>query len=282
MAVLQGVLFGFLALILWGGADILTRILINKISKRKMLFFAQLFSGLSILIIALILGEIKSLLVFAVVYLIILSLVNLVGTLTMYKAIQNKGLALSTPIVNAYAFITVILGIIFYGESVTFLQVFAIAMIIGGILVLSMKKGVKIHFDSSFIFAFFSMLMWGFFFFMIKVPTLIFGAVFTILMIKAFTTLFTFPISLEKKVRLFDTKPKYLLLVILMGILEGFAFMAFSYGVAIAPVSIVTPISSAVPVLSVFSGVLLFKEKLTRKQVFGIAIAILGMIVIAL
>jgi len=90
------------------------------------------------------------------------------------------------------------------------------------------------------------------------------------------------PALIRKKMKVWNLKRHVLLLVILLGLVDGGGFLALSAAMAQAPVSIVSVIASASPALSVLLGVLILKEKLDRRQTLGILGAIFGILLIAL
>ena len=195
---------------------------------------------------------------------------------------KEKGVALTSPIVHAWALITVILGVVFYNEVLSSIHWLAIVLIISGIFMITLKKTQEITFDSSFIYAILSMLIWGVFFFLLKIPNLIFGALIVTASIKLLTSFLYIPILIKKKIHLFQIQHKILFYIFIMGLLDSVGFLAFNFALNYSPVAIVSAISSAVPVVSVFLGVLILKEELVKKQSFGIIATIIGLILISI
>lgn len=282
MAVLTGILLAFSALICWGVSDLITKIFLNKDSKWKLLFLGQLFGAVLILIAYLIFGDLSITLSSSLGYLLILGIINFLGMYTFYKALHLKGMALTLPITNSWAFIAVVLSAIFYKEHATLLQYLAIILILFGVFVITFKKEARIFFDNTFIFAIISMIMWGLFFFLLKIPNLIFGAVIVTVSVKLLTSFFSVPILLKNKINLFQTKYTSLFYILIIGILDSVGFLVYTYAMNYSPVSITAPIISATPVLTVFLGVTILKEKLTKRHFIGIAFAVMGLIIISL
>lgn len=282
MKILFGIILAFTSMLLWGFSDLFTKLSLDRESKWKVLFFGQLFGGILVLIIALLFTDLKIIASKGFGYLILLGLINVAGMYTFYKSVKKKGLALTSPIMNAWVFITVILGLIFYNEVISNLQWLAIVFIVGGVIAVTIKKQQKIKFDSSFIYAITSMIIWGIFFFLLKVPNLIFGAIIVTSSIKLLSSAFSVPILIQKKIKLFQTKHRVLCYIILIGILDSIGFLAFNFALNYSPVSIVSAISSAVPVVSVILGVIILKENLTTGQKIGIITAIIGLIFISI
>ncbi len=277
-----GVLLALLSLVLWGFSDLVTKISLDRDSKWKVLFLGQLFGGLIILIAAALLGELNRLFSGLLIWLLALGVINFVGMYTYYEAMRVKGIALTTSIAYSWSLIAIALGLIFYNESITLLQIVGILFILLGIFAITLKQGEKLVFDKTFFFAVASMFVWGVFFFLVKQPILLFGPVIVAMTVKIVTSLTSIPVLLHKKISVLETKQKVLLGILAVGLLDSTGLLAYNLAVTNAPVSIVAPISSATPVLSVLLGVLVLKEKLLTQQKLGILTTIAGIILVAL
>lgn len=277
--VLVGIILAFTSMFLWSFSDFVTKISLERESLWKTLFISQFFGGLFISFIAFFFVDFTILASYKIYYLFLLSLLNVVGMYTFYKSLKNKGLTLTSSITYSWIIVTVFLGVIFYHEFITSLQWIAIFLIVLGIFVTTSKKE-QITFDSSFLYAMGSMIIWGFFFFLLKIPTLLFGALLVTSIVKISTSFFSLPLFLKEKINLFETKKNVLILLILIGAFDSLGFLAFNFATNYSPISHVAAIGSAVPVLNVIIGILLLKEKITRRQKLGILAAITGIILI--
>ncbi|MFH1439769.1 MAG: DMT family transporter [Candidatus Woesearchaeota archaeon] len=281
MIALIGIMLALTCLVLWGVSDLITKISLDHESKWKVLFISQLSGGLLVLTLAFFFADLKQLFSIAVIYLFVLGFMNLCGTYTFYKAIKIKGIALTTPIMNSWVLVSIILGLIFYNESMSIFQGVAVLLIIGGIYLITTNSD-KLVFDKSFVYPILSILIFGIFYFSLKVPNLIFGAVIVTSMIKILTSLFSIPILIKKRIKITFIKQKILFYVILIGFLDALGFLAFNSSLKLAPVSLIAPIVSAAPALSVVLGILFLKEHISKRQASGIIITIIGLIIIAI
>lgn len=68
-------------------------------------------------------------------------------------------------------------------------------------------------------------------------------------------------------------------MVVLMGIIEAGAVAILNFGLMIGDAILITPIASALSVVTITMAVLFLKEKVTKLQGFGIITAISGIIV---
>ena len=75
------------------------------------------------------------------------------------------------------------------------------------------------------------------------------------------------------------TKTKYA--VLLMGIIEVSAVALVNYGLTIGDAILITPIASALSIVTIALAVIFLKDKLSKLQLLGIVTAILGIIATA-
>ena len=76
-----------------------------------------------------------------------------------------------------------------------------------------------------------------------------------------------------------DIKLAFIPLVFNLLLLHGADF-TFNIGLQLGLASIVAPIASASPTLSVILAFIIFHEKPTRRQLFGIALALIGIVLL--
>lgn len=77
-----------------------------------------------------------------------------------------------------------------------------------------------------------------------------------------------------------STKTKYIIL--LMGVIEAGAVALVNYGLAIGDAILITPIASALSIVTITLAIIFLKDKVTKIQGLGIVMAIFGIIVTAL
>ncbi len=70
--------------------------------------------------------------------------------------------------------------------------------------------------------------------------------------------------------------------VIPMMVLDNVAWIAFAYGLALAPIGITVALSESYIVIAVLLGIFIGREKLERHQYFGLVIAVVAAITLAL
>lgn len=234
------------------------------------------------LLVVLLMVDIHDLFSAGLIYIFLLAILNLGGMYTFYRAVSAKGVALTLPIIYSWVFVTAILGMLFYGEAITPLQWLALVTIIAGVFIISSKRFGSIAFDKTFVFAFLAMLFWGVFYFLLKIPNVIFGALLVTGTVNLLTSFVSLPIIITRKINVFKIRGRIFLAIALIGILDTLGFLAFNYSITSTPVAIVSAVSATAPVFVVLMGVFFLKERINRKQVLGISVTVFGLLLIAI
>jgi len=109
------------------------------------------------------------------------------------------------------------------------------------------------------------------------------GWLLTTLFVKFGVILFLLLFSFLKKRELDLTKAttKTKLMVVLMGILEAGAVAIVNYGLTIGDAILITPIASALSIVTITMAIIFLKDKVTKLQGLGIITAIAGIFVTA-
>ena len=109
------------------------------------------------------------------------------------------------------------------------------------------------------------------------------GWFFTTLFVKIgiilFLLIFSFLVKREISLSKATTKIKYM--VVLMGIIEAGAVALVNYGLTIGDAILITPIASALSMVTITLAIVFLKDQVSKPQGFGIFMAIAGIIVTA-
>jgi uncharacterized membrane protein len=71
-------------------------------------------------------------------------------------------------------------------------------------------------------------------------------------------------------------------IILLMGVIEAGAVALVNYGLAIGDAMLITPIASALSIVTITLAIVFLKDKVTKIQGFGIVTTIIGIIITAL
>jgi uncharacterized membrane protein len=91
-----------------------------------------------------------------------------------------------------------------------------------------------------------------------------------------------FSLFAKQKVGLTDTSAKTKYIILLMGVIEAGAVALVNYGLTIGDAILITPIASALSIVTIALAIIFLKDKVTKVQGLGIVTAIFGIIVTAL
>ena len=94
-----------------------------------------------------------------------------------------------------------------------------------------------------------------------------------------FLLIFSFLVKREISLSKATTKIQYM--VVLMGIIEAGAVALVNFGLTIGDAILITPIASALSIVTITLAIVFLKEKVTKVQGVGIIVAIAGIILTA-
>jgi len=268
-----GILLAFLSMIVWGASEFFTKIALGKAPSSHLIVVSELIGFGLVLVPVLIFSKIPPISGIALLVIIIIGLMNAAALYAWYYSVHHKGVSLTSPIVNSWAIITVPLGILFFGERLSFVQLLAAIIIIVGIFILLVKDVRSIHIDQKLMFTVLSMVLWGVFFFLLKIPTDIVGPLVVFLGVRAISGAVFLP-SLR------TWKGEGLWPMVVVGILNSAGFLFYLYAVQHTQISIAAPIIAAAPLVAVLLGLLLLKERLSHRQQWGVFVTIIGAVLI--
>ena len=281
------ILMGIGGMVGWGIYDFLGGVFAKQIGPFKSFFWSQLSGLISILLLALIFTISVDVSFLAIILLAISAIIYAVGYLLFFKGFEKGNVSIVAATMNLWAVFTMLFAFIFMGQRLSPIQTVGVLMIISGATLASLNwseirnkrftlsAGVK----ETIIGAFFFGVFWN----ISEIITEEIGWLLTTLFVKfgiiLFLLIFCFLVKREINLSGTTTQTKYMLM--LMGIVEVSAVAFINYGLTIGNAILVTPIASALSVVTITLAIIFLKEKITKLQGFGIVMAITGIIVTA-
>ena len=284
------ILYGLIAMTFWGTALFLAALASRKFGNVLTLFWMQLFGFLIAAIYFIFNFQSFN---FEPIYkflpvLLLIAVLQVIAYLAFYKGLEKGQVSLVSPIGSSWGVITAILGVIFYKESLGWLQFLAIILIVAGGVLISLNlsdliKSKKINLLLGVKEGIISMLGWGVSLFLLVPATKELGWFLPAFIFRLFLliTLGLF-ILFSQKSFVSKTVKIPLKLLIPIGIFDVGAFFAYSLGVSGSFASIVAPIGGANTVVTILLASLVLKEKMTRNQIIGIIGVVAGLVLIAI
>lgn len=280
------VVFGILAFIGYGFGDYFASKATKKEKTIKVSFWVSII-GL-IVLSALFLSSFKSIEITKLeLFLMVLSGVS--GTIAFYayyRGLEVEKVSLLSPLVGGCSAVTVILSIFFLAERPVGIQYIGIILVILGTVLISIDLKDPHRLKSSSIktgikYGLVAMFSWGLMFFLLSATTITVGWITPLLITVIIQTIFfTVLLLLNKKEGILPSKNSARS-VAMNGIFYVAAFVAYGIGVAYGNTTIVTPLGSAAPVLTVILAIAFLKEKLDAEKIFAIILAIIGIILLS-
>ena len=285
--VLKSVLFGLLAGSGWGVADFAAAVVSRKIGVLSTVFGLHLVAVAVASLYLPFAGGMDEISLDRWGLLVGLGMLGLIIYLGWYRALQLGPVALIGPIHTGYAVVTVLLAVIILGERLSVGQTLGTVAAICGIIFASVNprglrsgeglisQGVLLGIASTFGF--------GLFEFSIGVLSREIGWFMIIYLNRLLTLAYLTPAVVSRH----EWPWKHLTLplaaaVVLMGISETGALMAFSRGSEVGVLSIVSAASTWYPTVPIIGGIFVFQERLAPSQWVGLAVAISGLLILAL
>jgi transporter family protein len=272
----------------WGIYDFLGGVFTKQIGPFRSFFWSQLAGLASVFALLFLFTTSLNIPALAVVLLPVAAILYSAGYLFFFKGFEIGNVSIVAATMNLWAVFTMLFAFLFMGQRLSGIQTLGVFMIISGVTMASLNwndirskkfqlsSGVKETVAGAFFF--------GVFWNVSEIVTEEIGWLFTTLFVKLGIILFLllFSLVLKRELNLSKASTKTKFMVGLMGVIEAGAVAIVNYGLTIGDAILITPISSALSIVTITLAIIFLKEKITKFQGFGILTAIAGIIVTAL
>ncbi len=269
----------------WGIYDFLGGVFSKQIGSFKSLFWSQAAGSVSILLLALFLRTIANIPALSLVLIPIASILYALGYLFFFKGFEKGHVSIIAATMNLWAVFTMVIAFVFFGQRLTITQSIGVIMIISGATLASIDWGdiknqtlrISSGVKETVIGAFFFGIFWN----VSETISEEIGWLLTTLYVKTGITLFLlfFSLAINQAVGLKNSPIRIKAIVPLMGIIEVIAVALVNYGLTIGDAILITPIASALSIVTITLAVIFLKDKVSRVQGLGIISAVIGIIV---
>ena len=134
-----GVIFGILSMLGYGLSNAISQVPAKKVGVTRTVFYRNLLIAPIIFIVLLFFLSSTTV---SLTYILIAAGISIIGYIplaTYVKAVKHGKVGVVTPISHSSLLVTVILSLIFFGEKLTALQTIAIALIVLGVMLISIN-----------------------------------------------------------------------------------------------------------------------------------------------
>ena len=271
----------------WGIYDFYAGVYAKKSGPFRTLFWSQLVGSLAILVLAVVFLTDFTIPLSTLLLLPVASFLYAAGYIFFMKGLEVGNIAIVAAIMNIWAVFTMLFAFTFMGQRLSIFQFAGVVMIIMGAVIAALNwndiknnnfklsAGVK----EGVIGAFFFGTFWN----VSEVISEEIGWLRATLFIKIgiILLLLVFSLLAKQKVLLKHSKHKTKLMIVLMGIIEAAAIAIVNYGLTIGDAILITPIASALSVVTIVMAIIFLKEKVHKIQMAGIATVLLGIVATA-
>jgi len=302
----MGVLFGLAAAVCWGGADFLITPLTRRIGAAQAMFYLQAGGLLTTggLLLARPGAPASSVSIWA--FTVGISIVNMIGTLLLYRAFAIGTLALVSPIASGFAVVTALLALA-AGERPAPTALLGALLLIGGVAVVSRTPGQRepaplagnrapgaahaaspssanyyLLFPAGVPEAVGVVFCFGFYFWALDLVTPALGILWPVLATRAVELVAALLILAGRR-----TMPARLSraawgLALLAALFDTLAFVAFNMGIGSAYTTIVTALASLFSAVTVLLAWVFLRERLSAGQWVGVLSILAGVLLVTI
>lgn len=281
------ILSGIGGMLGWGIYDFLGGVYAKQIGSFRSFFWSQLAGLLSALLLLFVFSATFDVPLLVIILLPIAAVLYSAGYLFFFKGFEIGNVSIVAATMNLWAVFTMLFAFAFLGQRLTTIQSLGVLMIIAGVTLASLNwsdirnqgfqlsRGVKETVAGAFFF--------GVFWNVSEVITEEIGWLLTTLFVKLGIILFLllFSLIIKRELGLVETATRTKFVLVLMGILEAGAVASINYGLTIGDAILITPIASALSIVTITLAIVFLRDKVTKLQGLGIVIAIAGIIVTA-
>lgn len=271
----------------WGIYDFLGGVFSKQIGSFKSLFWSQLAGLISILLLALIFKTEINLPALAILLFPVASIVYSAGYLFFFKGFEKGNVSIIAATMNLWAVFTMVFAFLFMGQRLTTTQTIGVFMIIAGATLASIdwanvgsqKLRLSLGVKEAIMGAFFFGIFWNF----SEIISEEIGWLLTTLLIKFGIAIFLliFSFAVKQEIGLTNSSRKTKHVILLMGVIEVAAVALVNYGLTIGDAILITPIASALSIVTIMLAVMFLKDRVSRFQGFGVCMAIVGIVATA-
>lgn len=285
---LLSILLGIAGMFGWGLYDFLGGVFAKQIGPFKSFFWSQLAGLGSVGLLAFVFAPLLAISDLAILLIAVAAILYSAGYLFFFKGLEIGNISIVAAAMNLWAVFTMLFAFVFMGQRLTGIQTLGVALILAGVTAASvhwndlknqgfqLSTGVKETVAGAFFF--------GIFWNVSEIVSEEIGWLFTTLFVKGgiIVCLLIFSFFTRREIGFANVSVKTKFMLAVMGIVEAGAVAAVNYGLTIGDAILITPIASALSIVTIGLAIIFLKDRITKFQGLGIFMAIIGIITTAL
>ena len=284
---LLSILLGIGGMLGWGIYDFLGGVYSKQIGSFRSLFWSQLAGLGAILLPAIALHTWAELPLSALALSPLAAIVYSAGYLFFFKGFEKGNVSIIAATMNLWAVFTMLFAFVFMGQRLSATQTIGVFLILSGATLAAIdwnsikKQGFQLSLGvrEAVLGAFFFGVIWN----ISEIVSEEIGWLLSTLLTKVGIIIFLFIFSFftNQTIGSMNISAKTKSVILLMGIIEVGAVGLVNYGLTIGDAILITPIASALSIVTILLAVLFLKDKVSKFQGLGIVMAISGIIATA-
>ena len=278
---------GLAAAFCWGTADYMSRSQSERVGSYRTLIYSHMVTLIAVLVLIPIISPNLAFPVYPVLALIGAGVINFAAFVFLYRAFHRGVVSVVAPVVYTYPAVTAVLAVVILGASLSIFQVVALAGIIAGVILLSMRfselyaylrgtgapgltKGVGLAVGAS--------LCFGMVYIGIGYAAPSVSVVLPVMLLRIIAISAGFLMAPVLRQKAMPNRLVFSKTMIAMGVLEAFGFLAFTYGIEAAgsTLPVVTALSGMGGAVATSYGLAFLKERLEPNQMLGVLLSLAG------
>lgn len=281
------ILLGIGGMLGWGVYDFLGGVFAKQIGPFKSLFWSQLAGLFSVVLLAFVFTVSFNVSALVIGLSAIAAVIYAAGYLFFFKGFEIGNVSIVAAAMNLWAVFTMLFAFLFMGQRLSAIQTLGVLMIISGATLASLnwgevrKQGFQLSagVKEAILGAFFFGVFWN----LSELISERVGWLFTTLFVKLGIVLFLliFSFVVKREINLSNAAAPTKFMVALMGVIEAAAVALVNYGLTIGDAILITPIASALSIVTIALAIIFLKDRITTLQGVGIAAAIAGIVLTA-
>ena len=284
----MGILLGLTAALSWGLADYFAALASRRTGSFRVVLGFHLAAMVLLTALLVATGEGLSDVSGAdLAWFAFLGVLGGVSYLAFYQALAIGPISIVSPIVSAYAAVTVVCAVVIGGERLAGGETAAIVVVILGVLLASSDLAQMRHLERvallGILLALATAVVIGAFVYGVAYFSEEYGWLVPIFLARGFSTLFLVLVSLRGgEWRFEDRSPRLLATIVGIAVVDTLGYVAFNFGVRHEDTSVVATAAAPYAVVPIVAGVMLLHERPRATQWAGIGLVIAGLVLLGL
>jgi drug/metabolite transporter (DMT)-like permease len=283
-----GILLGLTAALSWGLADYFAALASRRTGSFRVVLGFHLAAMVLLTALLLATGEgVADVSGGDLAWFAFLGVLGGVSYLAFYQALAIGPISIVSPIVSAYAAVTVVCAVVIGGERLAGGETAAIVVVIFGVLLASSDLAQMRHLERvallGILLALATAVVIGAFVYGVAYFSEEYGWLVPIFLARGFSTLFLVLVSLRGgEWRFEDRSPRLLATIVGIAVVDTLGYVAFNFGVRHEDTSVVATAAAPYAVVPIVAGVMLLHERPRATQWAGIGLVIAGLVLLGL